>query len=124
MGFFNGAGFFGLFWIVFAVIVVVIVVQLVRGIGQWSKNNASPVLRVEATVRAKRPEVHHSHRSASNNGAMHLSSSTSYYVTFEVESGDRLELRVDGGDYGQLVEGDRGRLTFQGTRFKEFVRYR
>ena len=36
MGFFNGAGFFGLFWIVFAVIAVVIVVQLVRGIGPVS----------------------------------------------------------------------------------------
>ena len=53
---------------------------------------------------------------------MHSSSSTYYYVTFEVESGDRLEYQVSGEEYGLLVEGDQGKLTFQGTRYKGFVR--
>ena len=47
---------------------------------------------------------------------------TTYYVTFQVESGDRMELAVDGEDYGMLVEGDRGRLSFQGTRYLGFER--
>ena len=47
---------------------------------------------------------------------------TSYYDTFEVESGSRMELAVSGEEYGMLAEGDRGRLTFQGTRYKGFER--
>ena len=49
-------------------------------------------------------------------------SSTSYYVTFQVESGDRMELCVDGTEYGMLAEGDCGKLTFQGTRYLGFER--
>ncbi|NMA03148.1 MAG: DUF2500 domain-containing protein, partial [Clostridiales bacterium] len=43
-----------------------------------------------------------------------------YYVTFQVESGDRMEFRVSGKEYGLLAEGDVGKLTFQGTRYHEF----
>ena len=52
----------------------------------------------------------------------HMTSSTSYYVTFQVESGDRMELSVKSSEYGMLAEGDSGRLTFQGTRFLGFER--
>lgn len=47
-----------------------------------------------------------------------------YYVTFEVESGDRMELHVPGREYGQLAEGDKGKLSFQGTRYLGFERRR
>ncbi len=47
---------------------------------------------------------------------------TSYYVTFQVESGDRMELTVSGSDYGMLVQGDIGKLSFQGTRYLGFER--
>ena len=47
---------------------------------------------------------------------------TTYYATFQVESGDRMELEVDGSDYGMLVEGDIGKLMFQGTRYLGFER--
>lgn len=49
-------------------------------------------------------------------------SSTRYYATFQVESGDRMELAVSGPEYGMLAEGDRGTLTFQGTRYLGFER--
>ena len=52
----------------------------------------------------------------------HTTSSTSYHVTFEVESGDRLEFQLPSRTYGVILEGDRGKLTFQGTRFLEFQR--
>jgi hypothetical protein len=44
------------------------------------------------------------------------------YVTFEVESGDRMEFHVAGHEYGMLIEGDTGNLTFQGTRYLGFDR--
>ena len=52
------------------------------------------------------------------------SDAISYYATFEVESGDRLELQVSDYEYGQLAEGDRGKLTFQRKRFLKFERER
>ena len=54
----------------------------------------------------------------------HSTTSTSYYATFQVESGDRMELSMTGTEYGLLAEGDRGKLTFQGTRYLGFERQR
>ena len=47
---------------------------------------------------------------------------TIYYVTFQVQSGDRLELEVGSDEFGYLIEGDYGNLSFQGTRFLGFER--
>ena len=52
----------------------------------------------------------------------HTHTATSYYATFQVESGDRIEFLVSGTEYGMLAEGDRGMLTFQGTRYLNFRR--
>ncbi|NLT63852.1 MAG: DUF2500 domain-containing protein [Clostridiales bacterium] len=54
---------------------------------------------------------------------MHTTSSTSYYVTFQVQSGDRMELGVSGHDYGMLAEGDHGMLSSHGTRYQGFQRH-
>lgn len=129
MGYGFGIGF-GLFQVMFVIVFIVVigtfVVTAIRGIGQWSKNNQSLRLTVEATVAAKRTDVsvHHHGNAGDASGAhgYHTSSSTSYYVTFQVESGDRMELEMSGNEYGFLVEGDRGRLTFQGTRYLGFER--
>lgn len=64
---------------------------------------------------------HHHHN---HNDHLKSHSSTTYYVTFEVESGDRLEFAISGSEYGQLVEGDQGKLSFQGTRYQGFARER
>ena len=110
-----------MFFLIFGVIVVMILITVVRGLSQWHINNESPVLTVEAEVVAKRADVsHNSHHDA--NGMDHYSTSTTYYATFQVESGDRIELHVPDREYGMLVEGDRGRLTFQGTRYQGFER--
>jgi hypothetical protein len=106
----------GMMSLLFPLVFGLIVVVILRMIRQWHYNNKQPVLTVDAVCVAKRQEYsRHMH----NDG---LSSSTWYYATFEVESGDRMELAVGGRDYGLLVEGDSGRLTFQGTRFLGFER--
>lgn len=46
-----------LFFGMFALIVVMFVVTLARGAVRWRRNNASPVLTVEAGVVAKRTQV-------------------------------------------------------------------
>jgi len=99
-----------------------IIVRSVQGAKQWKKNNASPVLTVDATVVTKRIDVNHYHHDAGTDNMSHMSSHTTYYVTFEVASGDRMEFEVDNNGYGMLVEKDIGKLTFQGTRYMGFER--
>lgn len=110
-----------LFFIVFGIILIVFVVTFVRGIGEWRKNNNSPRLTVPAKVVSKRTSVSHGHHHSAS-GHMHTTGSTWYYATFEVESGDRMELALSGSEYGMLAEGDTGKLTFQGTRYLSFER--
>lgn len=107
-----------MFFLVFFLVFGMIIFTLIRSLGEWNKNNHSPRLTVEATVVAKRTQVHRHHHSNTHNTTY----STSYYVTFEVRSGDRMELHVNGSEFGLLVEGDQGELTFQGTRYLGFQR--
>ncbi len=113
-------GIFGIFFfIVFACIMGVTIFVLVRGIKQWNRNNHSPRLTVPATIVGKRMNVS-SHHGAGD--VHHHHSHTTYYVTFQVASGDRMELSVPGTEYGMLIEGDRGEVSFQGTRYLGFRR--
>ena len=98
--------------IIFLVIFSVIIISIIQGIRSWSNNNKQPKLNVVAKVVTKRTE----HRGSND------SSRTWYYATFEVESGDRMEMDLSGDEYGMLVEGDIGNLTFQGTRYFGFER--
>ena len=109
-----------MFFLVFFLILGVFIVTVVRGIAQWNKNNNSPRLTVNATVVTKRTNVTHHQYHHHDHG--HTTTSTTYYVTFQVESGDRMELSVSGHEYGMLVEGDNGKLSFQGTRYLGFER--
>lgn len=112
------SGFQIIFFLMFFLVFGMILFNIIRGIGQWNKNNHSPRLTVDATVVTKRTQVSRHHHSNTH----HTTHTTTYYVTFQVESGDRMELRVDGSEYGMLVENDYGKLTFQGTRYLGFER--
>ena len=121
-GFGFGFGMFQImFFIVFGLAISTVLISLVKGVREWNKNNHSPRLTVPATVVTKRTDVTR-RRSGGTNGHHHYHTSTNYYVTFEVESGDRMELHLSGSEYGLLVEGDNGKLSFQGTRYLGFER--
>ena len=100
--------------VIFVLVFGIIIVTMVRGVGEWNKNNHSPKLTVPVTVVAKRSDV--------DRGIETMHTFTSYYVTFQVESGDRMEFEVSDMEYGMLAEGDSGELTFQGTRYLNFQR--
>ena len=80
-----------LFPILFLVVLGMILYTIIGNISTWNKNNHSPRLTVPATVVAKRTEVSRHH---TDNTMAHTF--TTYYVTFQVESGDRMELTVRG----------------------------
>lgn len=113
--------FSGMFSIVFILIIGMFIFTIVKGISEWSTNNKQPIIPVESVITSKRTSVTHHHHNTGDN-MMHNSTSTSYYVTFEFGNGERLELKVSGRDYGLIAEGDRGVLSFQGTRFISFNR--
>ena len=101
-----------MFFVVFVFVTGMVIAVFARNITTWNRNNHSPRLTVPARVVSRRAEItHHQH-----------SHSTWYYATFEVDSGDRMELNMTGQEYGMLAEGDQGMLTFQGTRFLGFER--
>ena len=110
--------------IVFLVVIGIILTMAVKGIIIWNKNNHSPRLTVDAVIVSKREDVSgHSHNMVGNSTGIHgYHTYTSYYVTFQFDSGDRLEFSIEGTEYGMLAEGDRGKLTFQGTRYLGFER--
>lgn len=99
--------------IIFVIVIGSILFTAIRGISRWSKNNNSPELTVRAKVVAKRAAVR---------GGGETRAYNDYFVTFEVDSGDRMELEVKDIDYGMLVEGDMGELSFQGSRYLAFSR--
>ncbi|MBQ4254236.1 MAG: DUF2500 domain-containing protein [Erysipelotrichaceae bacterium] len=118
MGLFSGAGLFAVIWaVVFFGIFGLVFYIFFKGFQQWRYNNRQPQLTREATVVAKRTDV------SGGGSNSNFSASTWYYVTFEVEDGERIEFSVMGSEYGLLAEGDRGTLTTQGTRYIEFERY-
>lgn len=118
MGF---AAFEAMFFLVFFLVLCVFVATAVKGFSQWNKNNNSPRLTVNATVIAKRGNTTRHHHNGAGGHHYHTYNNT-YFATFEFESGDRLELQVPSNEFGLIVEGDRGRLTFQGTRYLGFER--
>ena len=99
-----------LFMAMFGLVFGMIISTLIKNGKQNRKNDTSPRLTSEATVVTKRTHVRGDH------------AHTTYFATFQFESGDRLELEIPRDRFGYLVEGDKGKLHFQGTRFLNFER--
>jgi len=102
---------------IFIFVTVVIVGIFIFVIGSMVVNYrryaSSPLIARKARVIGKRQCV---------SGGMNTSTSTHYYVTFELRDGSREELVIDGESYGLLVEGDMGTLHSKSNWFKRFDR--
>ncbi|MBP0725300.1 DUF2500 domain-containing protein [Bacillus sp. RG28] len=99
--------------IIFVIILGTILTMIIKGISTWNKNNHQPRINTKAKVVTKR---------TSTSGGGETNVYHQYFVTFEFDSGDRVEFQVTGQEYGQLVEGDNGELEFQGTRYLGYTR--
>ena len=122
-----GGGSSPLVTILIAVFAVLLIGVIGRSLYVWMRNNRAPQEAADARITAKRMKVsgHGGTMMANRVSAMHTihsSTYTDYFVTFELENGRRLELGVKDADYGMLAEGDRGRLSWQGTRYLGFER--
>ena len=84
-----------------------IVIMLIRGLGQRNQTQA-PRRTLNAVVAGKR-------------GGTGKASET-YYIAFEADNGERMEVSVDAATYGLLAPGDAGQLTLRGAQYLGFVR--
>lgn len=113
--------------ILIAVFAALLIGVIGRGLYIWMKNNRAPQETADARITAKRMKVSgHGGTMMTNRvsamNTIHSSTYTDYFVTFELENGKRLELGVKDPEYGMLAEGDRGCLSWQGTRYLGFER--
>ena len=90
--------------------IVYVVVTMIRNGAAARRESRLPEQSEHARVVTKRTSVWGDH------------ASTWYYVTFELDSRERIELAVSDRDYGMLAEGDDGLLIHKGRIFVGFTR--
>ncbi len=119
-------GFSAFMIVLIAIFAALLIGAIGRGLFVWVRNSNSPRETANARVITKRMKVSGfgGRAGARNFSGMSTSSSTytRYFVTFELEDGKRLEFNVKDPEYGVLAEGDRGCLSYQGTRYLGFDR--
>lgn len=117
-GLFDSAGAFGILVLVMmAIIAVVFVLLVVRGVVfPGLKYVTGHDEQVQGRLLARRSNVW--------GGTGESSARTTYYVTFELANGERREFRVRDRDFGLMVEGDEGTVTFRGDILQRFERVR
>ena len=99
-----------LFFVVFVLFLTTIFVVIGHVFRRKNEIAKSPQLTLPARVVSRRTAVwgEHAH--------------TIYYATFELQNGNRVELSMNGQEYGMLADGDLGTLTYRGPKFISFVR--
>ncbi len=103
-------------WIIILIIVVAILVGIsnkyeAEKVDGQAIQNGVDINSEQVKAVSKRSEVKGSY----------YSSSTYYFITFEFESdGNRREFQVSSEKFGLIVEGDKGRMSYQGEKFLNF----
>lgn len=110
-----GLGVVGVFVILTMILVTIGIAVIVSRMFATAKSDRKAArMQVSAKILARRTRI----ANRSDSGFVR----TCCYVTFETDRGDRVELLVPEREYGVLLEGDEGILTYQGTRFISFHR--
>ncbi|MDO4788497.1 MAG: DUF2500 domain-containing protein [Johnsonella sp.] len=113
--------FLAIFAVVFVVAVGAILLIFVFRLRTWDRDNKSPRLTVDARVLSKNEKTT-SEEKVDKQGHYYYLNIPHYFLTFQVESGDKMSFEVGEGDYRTVSEGDFGKLSFQGTRYFGFVK--
>jgi hypothetical protein len=106
---------------VLVLFVVAAVVLVVFFVVRKQKDDRAPQKTAEATVLEKHTSVQRHPVAGDASGGHGYTTFTSYHVSFLLAGGEQITLYVDGETYASLSEGDRGRLTVQGTRLIGFL---
>ena len=100
--------------------VVLFVIIVVKGLAQYHRDNQAPMLTEQAVV-TYIPPVRDFHTTPySSNRSGFFNSSSAAFVSFQLNSGEVKRFRLQKEEYERLQAGDRGMLTYQGSRFRGF----
>ncbi len=103
-------------WIIILFIVVVVLLSIAKKyeadkVNGEATQNGGAVKSEQVKVLSKRSEV---------KGGSH-STSTYYFILFEFDiDGSRREFQVSSEKFGVIIEGDKGRMSYQGEKFLNF----
>ena len=105
-----------------AMFCIVVGLSLIIVARQWWKNRHSPLIVTQATILDKRIEEHYIRSKRSASAGYRTRKVLIYYITFNLEGGEHIELRTNEQVYSKFQNGDCGKLTFKGSKYIEFVR--
>ena len=111
-----------LFAVLFLIVSGGIAAIIVTGIVRKKRNDRAAQTTVDASVLEKNTTVQRHPVAGDTTGAHGYTRFTSRHVTFLTADDAQRTFEVDETVYDALTEGDRGRLTYQGSRFVGFVR--
>ena len=118
-----------LFWVTIFVLFLIIILQILKKI---SATDDSVARRKRAETRARRKKLHAEYSSFApsiqkarviNKRRENAGNRVLYYATFEFDDGSRKELIMNGGDYGLLEKGDRGKVRYFWGVYRGFDRF-
>lgn len=116
----SSANFYTISFIVmFSIIIGLSLIIVVR---QWWKNKHSPLIVTQSTISGKRIEEHYIRSKQSDDLGYRTRKVLIYYITFNLEGGEHIELRTNESVYSDLKNGDCGKLTFKGSKYIGFVK--
>lgn len=105
-----------------AMFCIIIGLSLIIVIRQWWKNRHSPLIVTQATVIDKRIEEHYIRSKRSAGIVYRTRKLLIYYITFNLEGGENIELRTNEIEYSELQKEDYGKLSFKGSKYMGFVK--
>ena len=107
-----------LFFVV--VVAIIVIAASFRYVQQRRENEAAPLMQKRVTVSNKREKVLNDRRSRQQT-EIPAGSSMRYDVSFKPEQGGlEMHFRLDGAQYHALTVGDKGVLSYKGSRFVTF----
>lgn len=108
------------FVIVVAIIVIAASFRFVQQRREKQENDAAPLLQKRVVVSNKREKVLNDRRSRQQT-EIPAGSTLRYDVSFKPEAGGlEMSFRLDGAQYHALTVGDKGVLSYKGSRFVAF----
>ena len=103
-----------------AMFISVLILSCAIILRQWLKDKKSPLIVTYASVADKRTQKH-CRRTKNSSGSGTVTHSFSlYYITFQLEGGDCIELLTNSKTYNKLKTGQHGKLTFKGSKYLGF----
>ncbi len=102
-------------------VIIIVVITLVAAVLRRVGHQPGSAIGSEDSAQTSRAYVVDKRTDVSNS-LQQTGFTTRYFATFELPSSQRLEFELPGAQYGQLVIGDVGELTWQGSRLMDYRR--